>query len=194
MSPLEIIGVVLGVLMVLLFIRESIWAWPVGLVDSGIYVWIYFSSKLYSDTILQVVYCVIFAYGWWHWARGGGTAEELPVTRLSRRSLLGWIAIGAVATAGWGELMHRKTDAAFPHWDAFILVFGLIAQWWQARKRLENWIAWIIVDGVGIGIYWLKDLRPTAALYALYLAMAVAGHLAWRKSLVQAGKAADARM
>jgi nicotinamide mononucleotide transporter len=82
--------------------------------------------------------------------------------------------------------MHRKTDAAFPHWDAFILVFGLIAQGWQARKRLENWTAWIIIDGVAIGVYWAKDLKATAALYALYMAMAVAGHLAWRKSMAAA--------
>jgi nicotinamide mononucleotide transporter len=191
MSPLEIVGVVLGVLMVWMFVRENIWAWPVGLVDSGIYVWIYYSSKLYSDAILQVVYCVIFAYGWWHWGLGRGTKAELPVTRMRLRALFAWIALGALATAAWGELMHRKTDAALPHWDAFILVFGLIAQWWQARKRLENWIAWVVIDGVGIGVYWAKDLRPTAALYALFLAMAVAGHIAWRKSLLQARASAQ---
>jgi nicotinamide mononucleotide transporter len=186
MSPLEVVGVVLGVLMVWLFVRENIWAWPVGLLDSGIYAWIYFSTKLYSDSILQVVYCVIFTYGWWHWGLGRGGKAELPVTRLRHRTLLGWVVLGAVATAGWGELMHRKTDAAFPHWDAFILVFGLIAQGWQARKRLENWTAWIIIDGVAIGVYWAKDLKATAALYALYMAMAVAGHLAWRKSMAAA--------
>jgi nicotinamide mononucleotide transporter len=183
MSPIEILGVVLGVVMVWLMIRENIWGWPVGLVDSAIYVYIFFSIKLYSDAILQVIYCVIFAYGWWHWRRGRDSDPVLPVTRMGACTIWVWVLLGAAAAAGWGEFMHRTTDAALPRLDAFVLVFSLIAQWWQARKYLENWISWILIDGVQIGMYWAKDVRLTAALYALFLAMSVAGHLAWRKSM-----------
>jgi nicotinamide mononucleotide transporter len=185
MSPIEILGVALGIVMVWLLIVENIWAWPVGLADSAIYVYIFFSTKLYSDTILQGIYCLIFAYGWWHWRRGRGSDPSLPVSRLNRAAVAAWVALGVAASLGWGEFMHRTTDAAYPRLDAFILMFSLLAQWWQAGKRLENWVAWIITDALAMGVYWAKDLRLTSALYGLYLAMAVAGHLAWRRSLAR---------
>ncbi|HWA84905.1 MAG TPA: nicotinamide riboside transporter PnuC [Opitutus sp.] len=210
MSPFEIVGTVLGIVGVWLMIRQNIWGWPVGLVQVAVYAWIFFEAKLYSDAILQAFFFAIQAYGWAHWirgerrgARGEGevpTAGErlrepsLPVSRLSGRAIGGWIAMGAVGTAAWGELMRRETDAALPHWDAFILVFSLIAQWLQARKRLECWAGWMIVNVVGIGVYWAKDLRLTSGLYAVFFAMAVAGHVQWRRSMREENRAVEPRM
>lgn len=198
MSPWEIAGTVLGVAGVWLMIRQSIWGWPVGLVQVSVYAWVFFDAKLYSDAILQGFFLVIQAYGWWHWLRGAGgerttpSAEEtrrggaaLPVTRLSGAALAAWVALGAVATAAWGTFMARRTDAALPHWDAFILVFSLIAQWLQARKRLECWAGWIAVNTVAIGVYWAKDLRLTAGLYVIFWGLAVWGWRAWRSSMRQ---------
>ena len=183
MSIWEIIGTVLGVVGVWLMIRQNIWGWPVGLVQVAVYAWVFAGAKLYSDAILQVFFFAIQAYGWWHWLQGGAGRRELPVTRLQPAALAGWVALGAVATAGWGTFMHRTTDAALPWWDAFILVFSLIAQWLQARKNLENWTGWMIVNLVAIGVYWAKDLRLTSGLYLVFLGMAVAGHRAWRKTM-----------
>ncbi len=179
----EIVGTVLGVIGVGLMIRQNIWGWPVGLVQVAVYAWVFLGARLYSDAILQVFFFVIQAYGWWHWRQGGGARRELPVTRLSAAAVAGWVALGAVATAGWGAFMHGTTDAALPWWDAFILVFSLIAQWLQARKNLENWAGWMTVNVVAIGVYWAKDLRLTSGLYAVFFGLAVAGHLAWRKAM-----------
>ena len=187
MSIWEIIGTVLGVIGVWLMIRQNIWGWPVGLVQVAVYAWVFFDARLYSDTILQVFFFAIQAYGWWHWLKGGkdGSAGRLalPVTRLSGAVLVGWILLGAVLTAGWGAFMHRTTDAALPWWDAFILVFSLIAQWLQARKNLECWAGWIIVNTVAIGVYWAKDLRLTSGLYLVFWGMALWGWLEWRKAV-----------
>lgn len=184
MSTPEIIGTVLGVVGVALMIRQNVWGWPVGIVQVAISAWVFFEARLYSDVILQGFFVVIQTYGWWHWRHGDdGTRVELPVTRLPRRACAGWLVTGAVLTAAWGELMRRTTDAALPHWDAFILVFSVIAQWLQARKRLENWAGWMVVNVVAVGVYWAKDLRLFAGLYAGFLALAVAGHVAWRRSL-----------
>jgi nicotinamide mononucleotide transporter len=146
---------------------------------------VFFDAKLYSDAILQVFFLALQAYGWWHWLRGRQPAarSELPVTTLPPAALAGWLSAGAVTTVFWGAFMHRTTDAALPWWDAFILVFSLIAQWLQARKNLENWAGWMVVNIVAIGVYWAKDLRLTSGLYLVFLGMAVAGHLAWRKSM-----------
>lgn len=189
MSVFEILGTVLGVAGVWLMIRQHLWAWPVGMVQVAIYAWVFFDAKLYSDAILQVFFFGVLAYGWWHWWRGIGSAQAaLPVTRLTWRGRVGWLAVGAVATAIWGELMRRTTDAALPHWDAFILMFSLIAQWLQARKRIENWAGWMVVNVVAVGVYWAKDLRLTAGLYVLFFALAVAGHIAWRRTTITAGQ------
>jgi nicotinamide mononucleotide transporter len=193
MSVWEIIGTVLGIVGVWLMIRQSLWTWPVGIVQVAISAWVFYESKLYSDVILQLIYVAMQAYGWWHWCRGRDASHaELPVTRLRLRAIAGWIVVGAIATAGWGELMRRKTDAALPHWDAFILAFSLVGQWLQARKRIENWATWMVVNLVAVGVYWAKDLRLFAALYLVFFGLAIAGHLAWRKTM-PAGKREDAR-
>lgn len=184
MSLPEIIGTILGVVGVGLMIRQNVWGWPVGLVQVTISAWVFWQAKLYSDMLLQGFFFAIQAYGWWHWRQGDGrTRAALPVTRLRLRAIAGWGAVGLGATALWGEFMRRTTDAALPHWDAFILWFSVIAQWLQARKRLENWAGWMIVNCVAVGVYWAKDLRLFAGLYLVFFGMAVAGHLAWRRTL-----------
>ena len=185
MSIWEIIGTVLGVIGVWLMIRQNIWGWPVGLVQVAVYGWVFYDAKLYSDAILQVFFFAIQAYGWWHWLvnRHHGAHSDLPVTRLNRAKLIGWLVLGAMLTTGWGFFMHRTTDAALPWWDAFILVFSLIAQWLQARKNIENWLGWIIVNTVAIGVYWAKDLRLTSGLYVIFWLMAFWGWREWRQSM-----------
>jgi nicotinamide mononucleotide transporter len=184
MNVWEIIATILGVIGVWLMIRQHMATWPVGIVQVAIFAWVCYGAKLYSDAILQVFYFAIQIYGWWHWLRVRGiTRAELPVTRSSPRALAAWIVAGAAGTVAWGEMMRRTTDAAYPHWDAFVLVFSLIAQWLQAQKRIENWVAWIIVDAVEVGVFWAKDLRLFAGLYVVFLGMAVAGHLAWRRTM-----------
>jgi nicotinamide mononucleotide transporter len=186
MSIWEIIGTILGVIGVGLMIRQNIWGWPVGLAQVAVYAWVFYGAKLYSDVILQGFFFVIQGYGWAHWLRNQHTAahSDLPVTRLGLAAVVGWIALGAVVTAGWGTYMDRTTDAALPHWDAFILVFSLIAQWLQARKKLENWAGWLVVNTVAIGVYWVKDLRLTAGLYVVFWLMAVWGWREWRRTMM----------
>ena len=187
MSIWEIIGTVLGVIGVWLMIRQNIIGWPVGLVQVAVYAWVFFDAKLYSDAILQVAFFLIQAYGWWHWWRGDSNGSSgrlaLPVTKLGATATAGSVVAGAVLTAAWGMLMHRTTDAALPYWDAFILIFSLIAQWLQARKKLECWPGWLLVNTVAIGVYWAKDLRLTAGLYVIFWLMALWGWREWRDSM-----------
>lgn len=183
-SVWEATGSILGVIGVVLMIRQHLLAWPVGLVQVAIYAWIFFSAKLYSDALLQVIFFALLVYGWWRWWKGVESdheRHELPVTLLPAGGRLACVVLGALATLGWGEFMRRQTDAALPHWDAFILTFSMIAQWMQARKKIENWIVWIVVNIVAIGVYFTKHLYLTAILYAVFLGLAIAGFLAWRR-------------
>jgi len=182
MTILEAVAVLFGVLCVWLTIRQNIWCWPTGLVQVAIYIYIFFEVKLYSDLILHVIYVGLQVYGWNHWLRGGKDHGALVVTVLGWRCRIAWVVATLAVTAGWGYLMHRFTDASVPYGDAFTTVTSLVAQWLMARKRLESWLFWIVVDVVAIGIYWYKSLVLTSGLYAIFLILATLGWFEWRKS------------
>ncbi len=182
MAWIEPIAVVLGVLGVWLTIRQSIWCWPIGIVQVVLYIAIFYRVKLYSDVILQIIYVVLQVSGWWHWHHGRSAHGPLNVSRLISSHLIGWVVIALVGTVSWGWGMATFTDAEVPYWDAFIAVTSLIAQWLMTRKRLESWLFWLAVDLVAVGVYLSKALFLTSGLYAIFLVMAVMGFLAWRRS------------
>lgn len=107
---------------------------------------------------------------------------ELPVTRLGAAGWFAAVAVGAIVTVAWGMFLGRTTDAVMPFWDAGVLGFSLVAQWLQARKKRENWLFWSGVNAVAVGLYFSQGLRVTAALYAVFLGLAVVGWRAWGES------------
>lgn len=141
---------------------------------------------------LQVVYVFMQLYGWYHWVYGGKDDEELPVTRLSTMRLAMWSAAGAAGIGGLGFMMDTYTDADLAYWDASTTVLSLIAQWLMAKKVLESWVFWIVVDVLAVGIYAVKGLYLTTGLYAVFLGLATAGLVAWLKSYRQTNSATAA--
>jgi len=186
MSGAEVVATLLGLLGVGLMVRQHVWAWPVGIVEVILSAWVFWAARLYSDVVLQGIFLVLQIYGWWAWTLGRARAgATLPVTRLGARATAGFTVAGLLATAAWGEGMRRLTDAALPHADAFILVFSVLAQWLQARKRLESWLGWIAVNVVAVGVYAARGLLLFAGLYAVFLVLAVVGYRAWRRTEVR---------
>ena len=183
MNPIEIIAAVFGVVSVFLSVKQNIWSWPTAIVNVGLYIFVFFESKLYGDTGLQVVYVILNAYGWYHWLYGGKNRTELPVSRTSPRLGAFLIALGTVGTAVLGTILARKTDAALPYVDSLTTSTSLIAQWMMTRKLLENWIIWVAVDVIYIGMYIFKHLYPTAVLYLVWLVLSAMGYFQWRTSL-----------
>ena len=183
MNPIEIVAAVFGVVSVFLSVKQNIWSWPTAIVNVGLYIFVFFESKLYGDTGLQVVYVILNAYGWYHWLYGGKNRTELPVSRTSARLGVFLIALGAAGTALLGTILARKTDAALPYIDSLTTSTSLIAQWMKTRKLLENWIIWVAVDVIYIGMYIFKHLYPTAGLYLVWLVLSAMGYFQWRTSL-----------
>jgi len=185
MDWLELVAVVFGLACVSLTVRQSIWCWPTGLVMVSLYIIIFWRVKLYSDMGLQVIYVVLQLYGWWHWLHGDGApkeGEQIPVERLTPQSMATWVLVSLVGTVFLGWVMGSFTDAALPYWDAATTAMSLVAQYLMARKSLENWLFWIAVDILAVGIYAIKGLAPTAVLYAVFLGLSVAGWIAWKRS------------
>lgn len=182
MTVAEILGVVTGALGIFLLARESVWGWLASIISSAIYVFIFIEAKLYADSGLQVCYVVLCAYGWFAWWRGG--VSSISVQRAPVAHVVVALLTGAV-TSGVLFLLLRQTDAALPWLDAPTTAFSLVGQWMQARKWIQNWALWIVVDLVYVGLYVMKALYLTAGLYLLFAGLAVMGWMAWHRTLTE---------
>jgi nicotinamide mononucleotide transporter len=165
-----------------LLTRQTILAWPAGLLSVFLYIFIFYHNRLYSDVILHMVYVVLNVYGWYHWSQASRDGKPLQVTRFStgQNALLALFIPGAALA--WGLFMKKNTGADYAYADAFILVASLTAQYLMTLKKLENWIWWILVDIIAILIYSQKKLVVTSVLYSLYLFLCILGFRAWYRS------------
>jgi nicotinamide mononucleotide transporter len=179
----EVVGVLAGVLAVWLTTRQKIWCWPVGLVSVGSFIVVFFRAKLYGAMGLQGVYVGLIAYGWYTWLHGGEDRGAIRVSRLPRRVVPGLLVLGAAASGIAGYWLRTRTDEALPYLDGFTTSFSLIAQWMQARKHIENWMVWVVVDIAYVGMSLSQGLTLTAGLYAVYVGLAVLGFRDWRRSM-----------
>ncbi len=182
MNPLEITGVGFGIAAVWLTIRENPWCWPVGLVNVLLFSAVFWQARLYGSAGLQIVYAVLAIYGWYAWRHGGADHGVLQVTR-TPRAVLGSLLVGSTTAALLLGAGLRLARAALPMVDAAATSFSLAAQALQTRKWIENWLIWIVVDAVYVVMYVSQRLYLTAALYAVFLAMAIAGWRAWMRSM-----------
>lgn len=182
MSTIEIAAFVLGVINVALVVRRSIWNYPFALVMVVLYARIFYDAKLYSDALLQFFFFAVNLYGWWAWGRAAASEGTIVVERMTMRVRLGWAAGVAVAIIVWASLVQRYTDAALPWWDATAAIVSVAAQIMLSRRLLENWVLWIAVDILSIGLYAVKGLWLTMALYVIFLLLAVWGLIDWRRA------------
>ena len=181
MSRLELFAAVVGALSVFLSARQSLWAWPTAIVNVVSYAVVFFGAKLYADMGLQVVYFALSLYGWYEWLYGGENRTELHVSRVTRALGLKLLLIGLASAALLGTILARLTDASLPYLDSATTSTSLVAQWMMTRKLLENWLVWIAVDLVYVPVFLSRGLHVTAALYAVFLALAIGGWIAWRR-------------
>jgi nicotinamide mononucleotide transporter len=181
----EPLGALLGLFIVACLIRENVWAWPLGIAYVVVSVTVLLDARLYANLALHVLaYLPMNIYGWYAWTRhSGAERSELPVTRASPTAIGTLLGIGAAGTLVLGLVFARTTDAALPYWDNGVLVASVATMWLTARKKLESWILWFVIDVVSAAVYWAQALPLYAGLYVAYLAMAVAGWRAWRRSM-----------
>lgn len=181
----EILGAVLGIAYIFLSIRQNILTWPVGLLTSILYVYVFFAAKFYADMGLQLYYVGISIYGWYHWMKGGSREENhvLPVSRLQMKTGIVLVLISAALYAIIVYVLKNHTDSPVPHGDAITTALSIVATWMLARKVLEHWLLWIFIDAFSIGLYLYKELWATAVLFLIYTIMAIVGFINWRKEL-----------
>ncbi len=181
MSGLELAAAAFGIVSVWLSTRQHIWSWPTAIVNVLLYVVVFREAKLYADMGLQVVYFVLSAYGWYEWLYGGANKTELHVSRVTRRLALVLAALVIAGTAALGTFFARNTDAALPYLDSATTSVSLAAQYMMTRKILENWMVWVAVDVVYVGMFIFKHLYLTAGLYFVFGVLALMGNRDWTR-------------
>ncbi|HXS80217.1 MAG TPA: nicotinamide riboside transporter PnuC [Gammaproteobacteria bacterium] len=182
-SPLEAVAALFAVLYLVLAIRESLWCWPAAFISSVLMLVVVFGARLYSEVALNVYYAAMAVYGWYQWHYGGRTrgAAELPISiwPLKMHALAVGGSLALSAAVGW--LMSRYTQAAFPYLDGFLAVSSVVTTYLVARKILENWLYWLVIDGLWLYVYWQRELYLLVALTALYLVLVVIGLARWHR-------------
>jgi len=179
----ELLGFVTGAICVWLQVKENVWNWPAGIANNIFYVVVFWRSGLYADSLLQSFYISISIYGWWNWLRGGVAHSELKISRTSQSGMLVYVALTAAGTILFHELLRRYTNSTVPFWDGLTTAMSLTAQYMLTRKVVENWWWWIAVDVIYIALYVYKHLYLTSLLYAIFLAMCIAGWREWQRRM-----------
>jgi nicotinamide mononucleotide transporter len=184
-SLLEISGVISGIGCVYLAARNNIWSWSLAIISVSLYIIIFYDAKLYADTGLQVYFLITNIYGWYFWSRKSEMDKKVPVSFANGKLILLSLIAIVIFTLLLGTFLYKGTDAAFPYIDSFCTACSLVAQLFLARKIIENWLIWIFVDIIYIGVYMIKDLHLTAGMYALYVLIAAMGYINWKKEYKQ---------
>lgn len=182
MNPIELAAALLVLVNIALVARRSVWNYPFGIAAVTLYGFVFLEARLYSDMLLQGFFLALNLYGWWNWRRSQADAGEVVVLTLGWPARLAWLAGCGVAIWGWGELMYRLTDAASPWWDAGVAITSVAAQLLLARRYLENWALWIVVDAVAVPLFASRGLWLTSGIYVVLLGLSMWGALDWHQA------------
>jgi nicotinamide mononucleotide transporter len=180
--PWEAIAVVSLLAYLLLAIRQSIFCWLAAIIGSSIYLVLMFRVGLYMESALQVFYIAMALYGWHYWNRGSGHEDSLPVVSWPLAFHILPLMIIVTLTVLSGYLLSAFSNASLPYANSFTTWGAIAATWMVARKVLQNWHYWFVIDSVSIVIYVSKGLWLTALLYLLYLVLIVVGLRSWREA------------
>tara|TARA_R110002072_G_scaffold20841_3_gene75167 strand:+ start:49053 stop:49658 length:606 start_codon:yes stop_codon:yes gene_type:complete len=177
----EIAAVVLGIAYLVLAMRENILCWYAAFISTGIFLVIFWDVNLYMESALQIYYLGMAIYGWFQWQKGHTDDGSLPISSWMLVRHLQVIAAIVVVSGTSGYLLSTYTDASFPYLDSFTTWGAIVTTYMVAKKVLENWIYWFVIDGLSIYLYIDRELYFTATLFAAYLIIVVFGYLTWSR-------------
>ena len=178
---LETVAVILAIAYLLFAIKENSLCWYCAFFSTAIYVWIFGDVSLYMESALNIYYMAMAVYGWYQWQRGGEHQTGLNISRWSLARHIMAIGIILIATVISGYLLAANTDARLPYLDSFTTWASVVTTVMVARKIIENWLYWVVIDFVSIFLYLDRGLYQTAGLFVLYIVLAVVGYIIWIK-------------
>ena len=182
---LQIVGAVLGLLYLWLEYKANIWLWVVSAIMPMVHGVLYLTSGIYADAAMQLYYVLAGLYGFLVWKFGTGRAKkEVNIQHTPTKWILPLSATYAVLHIAMYLLLSEFTDSRVPFFDSMSTALCIVAMWMLSRKLVEQWLVWLVVDAISVGLYLYKGIPVTAMLYTLYCALAIAGYMRWRKQVL----------
>jgi nicotinamide mononucleotide transporter len=180
---IELFATISGLLYIYFSVKQNVLLWFFGIITSALYIFVYYNSKFYADMSLQFYYLAISFYGWYFWVFYKNKEEkEFPVSKTNFKEAFIYITITILLFAIYSVIL-LQTDSNIVYWDSFTTAAGITATWMLVKKKIEQWIIWIIVDIVSIVLYLNKELYLTVILFIVYTILAFVGYFAWKKNL-----------
>ncbi len=180
MSIWEYIAVLLGIAYLVFVMQESLWAWPCAFFSTLIYTILFWNGALLMESALNVYYLLMAFYGYYCWRYGSSQHSEIAISSWSPKTHL-WLILGTTSIALiLGYVMDNYTHADFAYLDSLTSCFAVMTTYLVAKKILENWLYWVVIDAVSIYLFIEKGYYPTVILFSLYTGMAVWGYVTWR--------------
>jgi nicotinamide mononucleotide transporter len=192
MSPVEIFGVLTGAVCVMLAAKENILTWPVGITNNLLFFVMFWRAKLYAGSCLQLFYIAIAIYGWWRWSHSPKGMATLPVRTTPKAVGITLLALTPIAWMAVYQVLCHYTDSNVPTGDSLATVLALAAQYMAGSKLLENWLVWIAVDLINVGLFLYKHLYLASSFYAVFILLCIAGYSAWRRTQLRQSAAQTA--
>ena len=178
---LDITTTALGLAYILLEYKASVWMWVVGFMMQALGIVLYYQKGLYADCGMEFYYLAMTVYGFIAWTRHKQKTSDLPIRHMPKKTAIAWLGIGLAAWLVIYLILKNFTNSTVPVADAFTTAFSIVGIWALARKYLEQWFVWIVVDVVTCVLYFYKDIPFKASLYALYVVIAVMGYFKWKE-------------
>ena len=185
--PWEPLAVALALAYLVLAAREKLACWSCAFVSSAIYVALMWQARLYMEAALSVYYVAMAVYGYRQWRRGGPGNRALPITTLRPSAHVAILGATLLLTLLSGSVLSRYTGAAMPFLDSWITWASVITTYLVARKVLENWLYWLVIDSISVVVYLNRGLEQTSGLFVVYLVLAAIGYRDWRRTYLNHG-------
>jgi nicotinamide mononucleotide transporter len=172
-----------AIIYVVLAAFENVWCWLFGIISSASSVYLCYTGHLFLESGLSVFYVIIGIYGWYQWLHGSKENSEITIVHSNFKQNIFLLLIGVIIWIPFGYAAHNFSTQAMPYLDAFITSFSIVATWMTAKKIIENWWYWIVVDALAVVLYTYRGFYLIGLLYIIYTILAAAGYFSWLKKI-----------
>jgi nicotinamide mononucleotide transporter len=181
----EMVGVFFGLVSVLYARKGNVLVFPSGIISVLIYVYLCFQRRLYADMAINAYYFLMSVYGWYFWIRKTDKSEKQPITSCNRTEMINYLAVTILSFVIIYFILARFTDSDVPFIDSLTTAVFFTGMLLMARKKIENWLLWILGNTISIPLYFYKGLILTSLQFLVLLILAISGYLVWKKQFIK---------
>lgn len=190
LNYVELLGAILGIIGVYFQVKQNVWVWPLSIIASLLYVFVFFQARFYALMSLQFYFIGVSIFGWYQWLNPGKKKRDstkknqLGIIRMNLNRTISYGIFFIILSAALYWFMKELTDDSAPFWSGIITSLSFVASLMLARKIIEQWVVWIVADTIAVVLYFYQGLYPSTVFYFILIIMAIFGYLQWKKVLI----------